>query len=349
MPFPNTTLVKITNETSVDQQNSPCYPFVSTAEQISKLLAYSLILLTSCFGNIFIVAMVYKRRELRKTINYFIVNMALSDLVFSLTNIPVEIMTVATDSWRWHITGTMGLILCKFWSCTKLMSYFVSVQSLVWIAVDRFVAVLCPMKIGLISTKIRISAIACSWIMAFSFVSPLLYTWGLVNNSDKTYCSPINNKSVFPNQKAVSVYFWLNLTFAIFAPLFFLTLTYTAIALTLRRQTKILQHTPPNFQRDSSRRRKRAVQMSVVITVLFYICVIPQALLYFINYWKQSCAFVRIFSITADFLFVISSSVNPIICLSCVESYRRGLKNILCSCRKTRSNKIFLYELNKEL
>ncbi len=35
-------------------------------------------------------------------------------------------------------------------------------------------------------------------------------------------------------------------------------------------------------------------------------------------------------------MYYSSSAVNPIICLSFVESYRRGLRNILCPCMRVR-------------
>ena len=37
-------------------------------------------------------------------------------------------------------------------------------------------------------------------------------------------------------------------------------------------------------------------------------------------------------------MFSSSSMGNPLICLSFVESYRRGLRDILCPCEKTADN-----------
>ena len=55
--------------------------------------------------------------------------------------LPVEITQLVTDSLHWHVIGIVGSILCKFFHFASSMSLFVSVQSLVWIAIDRFVAV----------------------------------------------------------------------------------------------------------------------------------------------------------------------------------------------------------------
>ena len=63
-------------------------------------------------------------------------------------------------------------------------------------------------------------------------------------------------------------------------------------------------------------------------------------LIYFIYKWRPSCIFLKIFSLIGHISFYSSCMVNPIICLSFVESYRRGLRNILCqSCfRKPRTD-----------
>ena len=342
MSLSNTTQFGTNNETKPNFQNSPCSFDVSVAEKISKLSVHSLILLTSLLGNVFVITMVYKRKELRKTVNIFIVNMAVSDVLFSLSVFPVEITRIASDSWHWRVGGITGLVLCKFYSLTKQASFLISVQSMLWIAVDRFVAILFPMKIGLISRTIRVTAIASSWIIAVLFNSPLLVIWALARNGNKLFCTAVNTISVFPNQKALIAYFWLQLAINIIAPLILMSFLYTAIAIALRRRRKALTHFAANVQRHSLRKQKRAVQMCFVVMTAFYICVIPQALLYFVNNWTTSCVFLYSFSITADVLFYTSAAVNPIICLSFVESYRRGLKNVLTSCGGIRSKKVTL-------
>ncbi len=94
----NTTIAAILNETSSGQQNLPCI-FV---ELIAILCAYCFILLGGFFGNTFIIIFVYKYRELQKTVNYFIVNVAVSDLLFSLIGIPHQIIVfVSVDSSHW--------------------------------------------------------------------------------------------------------------------------------------------------------------------------------------------------------------------------------------------------------
>ena len=159
-------------------------------------------------------------------------------------------------------------------------------------------------------------------------------------HANTTICTSINIKSIFPSEEAKEVYDLLQLTFQFVVPLFLITVLYTAIAISLKRQSKTLADTAPNVQRHSlnTRKRRQAIQMAVVIVVLFYICVFPYTLQRLMK-WRPSFAFQRLFIILAHLMLWSSTVVNPIICLSFVESYRRGLRNILCPCSRRRNNR----------
>ena len=60
----------------------------STAERIGMTIAYCLIFIVSLTGNILIGIIVYKTHAMRKPINFFIVNMAMSDLLYAIIAIP---------------------------------------------------------------------------------------------------------------------------------------------------------------------------------------------------------------------------------------------------------------------
>ena len=116
---------------------------------------------------------------------------------------------------------------------------------------------------------------------------------------------------------------------------------YTATAISLKRQNKALADSAPNAQRlHSLKKRRQPIQMMIVIVAMFYVCVIPYSSLHFFPYihWKPSCAFIRLFYFWAFFAYCSSAAVIPIICLSFAESYRRWLRNILCSYCGKRDN-----------
>ena len=340
----NTTIQLTVNETTLKQQYLECvFASDSTEEKTSKLWGFYVILLGSLFGNVFLIAIVYKNRDLHKTINYFIVNVAVSDLVFPLIVLPLLIGQMQADSQHWPINGLSGLMFCKLFYFAALVSIQVSAQSLVWIALDRFVAVVFPLKRGRISKKIRTIAIVSTWIFAGFLNSPSLIVAELVVIGNDTVCKEINySESFFSDQKANTTYVWLQLTFLYVGPLFFITILYTAIAVALKRKNNALVNTAPDVKRNPMRNRRQAMRMAVVIVVLYYVCVTPHTLLHLLIYrnWRTSCAFQRELLLIASFSIYSSPVVNPTICLTFVRSYRRGLRNILCSCGRIPDKKI---------
>ena len=122
------------------------------ATYIGSTVAYSIILVVSLAGNSIVAIIVYKTKTMRKTINFFIVNMAMSDLLFSFFAFPWELTGFNAGSWL--IRGFLGHILCKMVSFATVVSVAVSIQSLVLIAVDRFGAVVFPLRSPLIGPKL---------------------------------------------------------------------------------------------------------------------------------------------------------------------------------------------------
>jgi len=266
--------------------------------------------------------------------------MALSDLVFPLILLPVRMTELVTDSEHWRVSGILGSIFCKLSYFASLVSLLVSTQSLVWIAIDRFVAVVYPMKLGLISAKIRTIAIVSTWIFASLVNFPSLTSSKLVVRDNDTACVETNMESFLFDDKDNEKYLWLQFSLFIITPVVVTTFLYTAIAISLKLQKKALAGTPSNAQRHALRKRRQAIIMAVAILVLFYLCVTPQILTYFIPYWIPSCDIQRVLFFVTSFSLYLSSIVNPLICLSFVESYRRGLRNILCRCGRKRNSNV---------
>ena len=77
----NISILVTGNKTTLGQENWTCISVEVNAQRISNLCAYCFILMVSFLGNIFLIIIFYKRRDQRKAMNYFIVNMGVSDIV----------------------------------------------------------------------------------------------------------------------------------------------------------------------------------------------------------------------------------------------------------------------------
>ena len=122
------------NKTMNGTQPSSCY-WNPTAEKIGITFAYCLIFLVSLAGNTVIGIIVYKTKTMRKPINFLIVNMAMSDLLFPIVVIPRNIQLLHINSWL--IGGPLGQALCKLVYFIPGVSMVVSIQSLVLISLEE--------------------------------------------------------------------------------------------------------------------------------------------------------------------------------------------------------------------
>ena len=110
-------------------QPSSC-PSNPTAEKIGETFAYCLIFMVSLAGNTVIGIIVYKTQTMRKPINFFIVNMAMSDLLLPIFLIPRKMQMLYIDSWL--IGGPLGQTFCKLGGFLPDVSSAVSIQTLVF-------------------------------------------------------------------------------------------------------------------------------------------------------------------------------------------------------------------------
>ncbi|KAL9965669.1 hypothetical protein ACROYT_G029506, partial [Oculina patagonica] len=123
-------------------------------------------------------------------------------------------------------------------------------------------------------------------------------------------------------------------------PLVAITILYCAIAMALRRQDKALQCKTVH-QKDQ--RKRRAIKMSVCVIVGFYICFLPGLFGSLMWQYKaiESCSLWKVLVFVVAFLLCFSSTINPVICMAFVQSFRREfiqIASLCCSKRLTTYN-----------
>ena len=137
---------------NIYSQEPPCSDVVSTLFTV----VISIVTLAALIGNILVIAAFLKTRSLRTSTNYYIVNMAVSDLICACFNWPLyatEGMLTSTE----FITEPLASVVCKLGIYFRAVSQVVSVLNLVLISVDRYAAIVSPMKTTIMSNgKVRV-------------------------------------------------------------------------------------------------------------------------------------------------------------------------------------------------
>ena len=304
----------------------------STAWKIGGTVTYCLFIVVSLAANSLIVMIVYKTPNLRKPINYFIANMASSDLLFPIFLIPWNLSRLHTTSLL--IGGSLGQAFCKLVPFFGDVSFVVSIQNLILIAVDRFGAVVFPLRSPLIRSKLCPFFILATWIVAVAFNSPYLFTTEIVESLEGTRCVSKWKKAFGESSSHASFVLAYHSLF-IYIPVLLLVILYSIIFIKLKTQAHPGEQSTNN-QRQRKRRNRNVLQMSIAIVTVFVLCWLPGSsnsliLRYHYSSTHFSCSFWISYKVSI-YMANVYCAINPIICFIFSSNYRKALKRLIkCS------------------
>ena len=312
------------------QSMSSC--FNPTGRRIGETFAYCLLFIVSLVGNIFIAMIVFKTKTLRKPFNFFTVSMAMSDLLVPIFIFPSNLVLSYTRSWL--IGGLLSQVLCKLIMYAPGVSFAVSVQSLVLIAVDRFGAVIFPLCSPLINSKRCRFVILATWIIAMAIWCSDLIASKMVESPEGLACVR-NWNDVFGESLSFKNFSLVMHVVFVYVPLVFIAIVYSAIALKIKSQ-KIPGEQSTNTREKRLKRERNVLKLSVAIVLGFALCWLPLSIVWFMFFNSDrtitsSCGFYYFWSVSI-FLAMSNCAINPWICICFGGNYRQVLKNLLsCS------------------
>ena len=248
----------------------------STAGKVGQTFAYCLLLVFSLAGNSSLGIIVYRTLAMRKPINYFITNMAMSDLLYSIFLFPSNTALLYTER-SWLVGGGFGQALCKFSPFLSDTSTIVSVQSLILIAVDRFGAVSFPLRSPLMTLRLCPFFILATWVIAMAYHSPYLFVHKLVEYQGKLTCKMLW-KETFGDSLSLANYFLAGFIVFIYLPIVLLAMLYSNILFKLRSQVHPGEQSTPVDQRRGTAHEKKGKRTKDGLCFCFRFCDILGAL-----------------------------------------------------------------------
>ena len=306
----------------------------STASKIGGTVTLCLIIIVSLVANSLIVILVCKTPNLKKPINYFIANMALSDLLCPIFWIPWNLSDLHANSFL--IGGQLGQALCKLLPFFGNVSFVVSIQNLILIAVDRFGAVVFPLRSPLIRSKLCPFFILATWIVAAAVSSPDLFTYELVEYPEGT-CRCVENwtTEAFGESSSFASFSLAYYILFIYIPVLLLVILYSIIVIKLKTQVHPGEQSA-NSQQQRDRRNRNVLQMSIATVTVFVLCWLPFSINALIIEYQDtstlsSCSF-WIYDAVTIYMANAYCAINPIICFMFSSNYRKALKRLIkCS------------------
>ncbi|XP_058813272.1 octopamine receptor beta-2R-like isoform X1 [Topomyia yanbarensis] len=190
------------------------------------------IIVAAIFGNLLVIISVKRHRKLRVITNYFVVSLAMADIMVAMMAMTFNFSVQITGSWKF------GSFMCDVWNSLDVYFSTASILHLCCISVDRYYAIVKPLKYPISMTK-RVVAIMLlnTWISPalLSFV-PIFAGW---YTTDKHKEDVLNNPDscLFIVNKPYAV---ISSSISFFIPCTIMVFTYFQIFREANRQEKQL-------------------------------------------------------------------------------------------------------------
>lgn len=113
-----------------------------TAINMTQLIAYSLLLPIAAVGNLLVFVALFRNRHRKSRVNMMILHLSLADMIVTFVFLPTEITWHVTIEW---VFGNFG---CKVYKFLSAFGFYLSSMVLVCISLDRYFAVLHPLKVN---------------------------------------------------------------------------------------------------------------------------------------------------------------------------------------------------------
>lgn len=187
---------------------------MSDATLTVELIALVIICLVALIANGSLFWIVFRKKELRTTLNFFVLNLAAADMLVSFASMPVTAITVASKTW---IFGSRACVLFGF---VTIVSFISSVSSLGLIAINRYFYIVKWQIYDRTFRKTRGSLFAVLvWVISIALASPPLFGWaGYRYIPGKSYCFVYWQSDVY--------YMYFMIATCFFGPLTVMAISY---------------------------------------------------------------------------------------------------------------------------
>ncbi|NXO03923.1 PKR2 protein, partial [Rhinopomastus cyanomelas] len=214
------------------------------------------IMLVCGIGNFIFIAALARYKKLRNLTNLLIANLAISDFIVAIVCCPFEMDYYVVRQLSWE----HGHVLCASVNYLRTVSLYVSTNALLAIAVDRYVAIVHPLKPRM-NYQTATFLITLVWIVSILVAIPSAYfatetVLFIVKNQEKIFCGqiwPVDQQMYYKS------YFLFIFGLEFVAPVITMALCYARIS------RELWFKTVPGFQTEQIRKRLRCRRKTVLV------------------------------------------------------------------------------------
>ncbi|XP_049416421.1 somatostatin receptor type 5-like isoform X1 [Epinephelus fuscoguttatus] len=278
-------------------------------------VVYTIVFIVGLLGNPLVIYVVVRYTKMKTVTNMYILNLALADELYIL-GIPFLGTNSALSYWPY------GDFFCKVCMTADSMSQFSSTFCLTVMSIDRYLAVVHPIR----SAKWRKPQVAkvfnCMvWVVSFLIVLPVTiysHVQEEFNTCNITWPEPRELWSI--------VFILYTSILGFFGPLFVICLCYLLIVIKVRSA---------GARAGLTKRRKserKVTRMVVIIVLVFVLCWMPFYTTNIVNLFhtipeNNTTAAVYFFLVILTY---VNSCANPVLYGFLSDNFKQSFQKVLC-------------------
>ena len=303
--------------------------------QIGMTSAYAVIFTFALLGNSLGLCAILKKTSSTNITNVFIANMAVADLLLTLTVMPYTVAYLYRgDVW---IGGIMGEITCRAIFYAIPVSIAATVLTMMVISLDRFYAIYYPLRENIFQKPIILSSIIWSLSLVLMLPYALLFqvkfdpglnayvclqVWPWADPSDITYAETYRVLRFFHISNFILMYV---------LPLLSTITIYILICRKLTRR-QIPGNVTQGLRAMADNSKRKVVRLLVIICVVFAVCWFPTYVNHYFTYVLQPGQGPKLpFSVQLVFTWIahLNSAINPFLYILLNKKFRVALFSVL--------------------
>ena len=304
---------------------SMCPQIVSTT--ITAVISF--VSVSALVGNILVTAAFLMNTTLRTSPNYFIINMAVSDLFSALTIWPLY-ATEGMLSKKQLIDEPMTTTVCKLGQYSRSVSQAVSTISLVWIVVERFIAIVHPFQVKSITKRLRAVLLTLTWAISLLLGVPYISFSKIVHRGQQIFCR------FSWGEKELTIFFSVGFVLFYCVPLITIVVLYAKIMKCLKRSRPTADEVQERTTIRNRQQNMTVMKVFISIVVVFFLCWTPLCVFLLLKmafppvYTNDSCL---LFAGLFFYIFPsLGTAINPVILFASSTNFSRALKEMFkCS------------------
>ncbi|XP_077863984.1 neuromedin-K receptor-like [Saccoglossus kowalevskii] len=314
--------------------------------RIGLVCAFGFNITLSIIGNVIVLIVLICGRT-RTDLNAFLVNLALADLTMATFCMPFSFPTIMYGHW------IFGSAMCPTVVFLQQVAVFVSIYTLSAIGIDRYFAVIHPLKLRLALHRNKV-LFASIWLTSISLAvvqTIFARTKSFFYDGETIYfCT-----EWWPYTVTAKVYEIIIVMITYIIPLIVLTFTYAKIAIRLWGRN-LPGNADSHRDKNHTISKKRVIKMLMMVVLMFAVCWLP---LHVFNIFTKFSPYVyedtefqdRMRKINCCVLWIAMSNsfMNPFIYSFFNDGFRADMKSIFLHCKRPGSRAAMKSRKNRSL